>query len=140
MVSGSTDRTMRFWSDKKIVLQAPGSIEAIAFLNDKTLISGGDDGFIRIWNRDTAKEIYKWKAHAGGLAQMVLSADRRTLVTGGFDNSLHVWDVSKATRLRPLATRLGSIPRSRGDSAALAITSNSQIIVSGGFNNAIKQL
>jgi WD40 repeat protein len=129
-LSAGIDRTLRFWTDKPTVFHAPSGLETIACLDDKTVITGGDDGFIRVWDKAGAKEVRSWRAHADSITHMALSRDGKTLVTGGLDNELNVWDVKKAIKLR-------SIPRRLGDRDSLAMTADGKVLAIGGFNNTI---
>jgi len=101
-------------------------------VDSKTVISAGDDGMVRVWDRDSAKETRNWKAHTAPITHMALSADGKTLVTGGLDKQLHVWDVPRATRLR-------SMPRRLGNGDALAMTANGKFVAIAGVNNTIER-
>lgn len=129
--SGSTDRTLRIWENPRAVMHAPSAIQALAYFPDsKTVISAGDDGFIRTWDIATAKEIRAWKGHTGTINHLLLSADGKTLVTGGSDKMVRIWDVTMRTEIR-------SMQRRQGDCDALAMSADGKFIAAGGSNNTV---
>src|SRR5258708_7290536 len=61
-------------------------VYAVAFTPDgRTLLSAGDDGFIRLWDTKSQREVRRWQAHHGGVLALTLTADGKTIATGGRD-------------------------------------------------------
>lgn len=74
-----------------------GGIRRLAFTPDgKLLLSGGFDGFVRVWDLDTHKEVRAIKIEAGTVYDLALSPDGKTLATAGRDG-LRLWDVATGT-------------------------------------------
>lgn len=57
----------------------------------RTIISGGEDNRIRIWDARTGKEIQEYHRHSNGIDTIVFSPDGKQFVTIASD-SLNIWD------------------------------------------------
>lgn len=57
----------------------------------ETIISGGEDNRIRIWDSHTGKEIQKFHEHSDGIDDIVFSADGKRFVSIA-SSSLNIWD------------------------------------------------
>ena len=136
LASGSTDHTVRVWewALHHVVIHAPAAVTGIAYLpNRKTLITAGDDGFLRVWDIGAARELRQWKGHDGAITHMALSQDGATLATAGQDNTVRIWDVAKGTELTKIA-------RNAGDGDALALTPDGKAVAVAGSNCTIRRL
>jgi WD40 repeat protein len=60
----------------------------------ETLLSAGDDGYVRVWDIAARRQTRHWKAHEGGALVMARTADGKTLATGGRDGAVRLWDAS----------------------------------------------
>jgi WD40 repeat protein len=68
-------------------------VYAVAFTPDgRTLLSASDDGFVRLWDTASHREVRRWQAHHGGVLAMTLTADGKTIATGGRDGVVRFWD------------------------------------------------
>jgi WD40 repeat protein len=133
LASVSTDRTLRVWDGKHPgAMPAPSALQAVAYLDRDTLITGGDDGIIRVWDIPTAKQTREWKGHPTTITHLAVSADGKTLVTAGADKLLRVWDVVQGSELR-------SIQRHLGDCDTLALSADGKFVAAGGFNSTIQR-
>jgi len=135
LASGSTDRTIRVveLGNKTTVLHTPAAVTAIAYLPDRnTLIAAGDDGFLRIWDIATGRELRRWKGHDNSITHVLLGQDGNTLATAGLDKTVRLWDVAKGTLIR-------KIVRNAGDGDAMALSPDSNQVAVGGLNNTIRR-
>jgi WD40 repeat protein len=58
------------------------------------LLSGGDDGVVRIWDvgaDSTGKEIRRFATGSKGVTALVLTPDGNQILTGGSDGVIRVW-------------------------------------------------
>jgi WD40 repeat protein len=66
---------------------------ALAFSPDgQWLAVGGEDGFLRIWELSTRRELHRLHGHEGGTQSLGFSADGRRLVSFG-DSEGFVWNL-----------------------------------------------
>jgi RNA polymerase sigma factor (sigma-70 family) len=66
---------------------------ALAFSADgQWLAVGGGDGFVRLWEVSTRRELHRLHGHEGGTAVLAFSADGRRLLTCG-DGEALLWDL-----------------------------------------------
>lgn len=59
----------------------------------KQLISGSQDGTIRVWDTTAEKEIANWKGTVGWIESVAFSPDGKQVVSGGGDANNLKWDV-----------------------------------------------
>jgi WD40 repeat protein len=89
-----------------------GHVMALAVLPDGRLISGGEDGTIRLWDPASGAETARLKGHGGGVfgtvhALAVLPDGR--LASGGDDGTIRLWDLARGVEIARLADRGGSV-------------------------------
>ncbi len=86
--------TISIWNlQGKLVKQFPISSWRVIFSPDGKLIaSAGDDGVIKVWNRQY-QEIASWQADRQRLWNIVFSADSQAIASAGEDGSARVWNL-----------------------------------------------
>ena len=96
---------LRFWDPATgAELEAPlatdaGQIMNLRFLPDgRTLVSGGYDHTIRLWDTTDPRHVHpKWRPLRGNESMVVSLAvlpDGRSLISGGNDGSVNLWDLT----------------------------------------------
>src|SRR5262249_12220780 len=71
-----------------------GTIHALTFAPDgHTLLSGGADGTVRIWDVAMGREKGKLLAHDGAVLSLALHPKSHVLASGGADKSMKLWDL-----------------------------------------------
>jgi WD40 repeat protein len=61
-----------------------GAISAVVFDDEsRTLVSGCDRGFVKVWDTATGKEKASWKKHKQQIYCLTFSPNRKWLITGG---------------------------------------------------------
>jgi WD40 repeat protein len=81
-------------------LQAgPRRLRCVACLSDGRVVSGGDDGAVRIWDLTSGQQVRELKSGALPILALAVSADGRRAVTGGWDHEARVWDLDAGTQL-----------------------------------------
>ncbi|KAK9844159.1 hypothetical protein WJX81_006442 [Elliptochloris bilobata] len=77
----------------------------VAFTDvNATLISAGEDGFVRRWDVETGKLKLESKIHAGSIADLQMSTDGTHFVTASFDNMSKLVDTQTLEVLKTYAT------------------------------------
>ena len=76
------------------------AVASVAWSRDGTrIVSGGADGWIRIWDAGRGRELRAWTAHPGGVRSVAWSPDGGRIASGGADMSLRVWDAADGRQL-----------------------------------------
>jgi WD40 repeat protein/serine/threonine protein kinase len=103
-----------------------GPVRAVAFLpGDRGLVSGSEDGSIRLWDVSSGHALATFPAHPGGVFALAVAADGGTLISGGADGKVKVWDLSTAQERATLLAAKGTI-------YALALSSDHKLLAAGG--------
>ncbi|TRY53731.1 hypothetical protein DNTS_017018 [Danionella cerebrum] len=67
-------------------------VKCVCFSTDLTLLlSGGADGFVRVWEFPSLKEKWNFKAHKDELEDLDISPDKKHIVSVGRDFECSVW-------------------------------------------------
>ena len=69
------------------------------------LISGGDDGVVRIWEVSTGKELRRFGSGSKGITSLILTRDGKQIITGGNDGVIRVWAMPR----EKLATKTAAL-------------------------------
>jgi hypothetical protein len=130
-----------------------GGVRRVEFTSDgKTLVSGGFDGFIRIWDLATRKQLREIRADSGTVYGIAISSDGKTIASAGRDG-LKLWELESGNQL-PRANMakhgciaVGYSPDGKlvasGDSSTVVIwevASGKEIHTLKGFQGEISQL
>src|SRR5918998_541397 len=79
-------------------------VYAVAWSPDgKTLITGGFDNTVRLWDAATRKEIKKFEGHANLVLAVAPSPDGKQILSGSLDKSAKIWTVASPGMLKDLA-------------------------------------
>ena len=69
------------------------SVGSVAFSPDGTrIVSGSDDGTVRIWDAETGEETAILSGHKDGLESVAYSPDGTRIVSGSDDGTMRIWD------------------------------------------------
>jgi WD40 repeat protein len=123
IVSGSLDRTVRLWPvdlptpaetaaataqavageviklEPLAVLTHPAAVRSVQpAVNGTRIAAASDDGFVRVWDVTTGRELERFGGHAGAVSSVAFVPDNLRVVSGGADASVREWRVS-ATRV-----------------------------------------
>ena len=80
-----------------------GGVWSLAVSVDgKRIVSGGEDGMVRIWDAATGQAMYGASGHGGAVRAVAFSADRRWIVSGSADKSARIWDAATGRALHTL--------------------------------------
>ncbi len=88
----------------KAVLSHESPVDAAAFSPDgKTVLTGGDDRFARLWDVASGRPVGQPIRHEGVVASVAFSLDGKTLLTGCTDKTARLWDAATG---QPVGTPL----------------------------------
>ena len=73
----------------------PSPAESVALSADQQVVAtGGEDGFVRIWNAATGEYRYQFGGDRGPVTRLLFSADGQQLAAGSADGAISVWDTA----------------------------------------------
>lgn len=102
-----------------------GSIHTLAWSpNGQTLASGGEDGIIRLWDKESRKIRLPLEGHTAPVYRVVWSQDGDTVVSGGEDQTIRLWDA-------PSGKLLGTIEGHRASVVDIAWSPDQRLLASG---------
>ncbi len=79
----------------------------MAFTGDgKTLITGGFDKTVKLWDMVTRKERVTLKGHTDVVTGVAVTSDGKTAASGGAEKDIRFWDVSEWTQAKRKAEKL----------------------------------
>jgi len=135
VVSGSSDRTVRVWhvDQQQMIrqIEAGCSVAAVAFVDDTTVASAGDDNHIRLWQALEGKPLHLFKGHGGAVIGLQATRDGKKLISSAADATVRLWDVAGRKEIQ-------SIPRHAEDGEALAISKDGQTLAFAGGNHTVR--
>jgi RNA polymerase sigma factor (sigma-70 family) len=118
-------------------------VSSLVFAADaRTLISGGYDGTIRLWDVGSGKEVGQFVVPGNKIHCLALSSDRKTLAAGcqtlgGVGHHpIRLWDLTTRKAIRPDLPRFKDM-YSNGPVRALAFAPDGKHLAAGGFDNEV---
>ena len=104
LASGDEQGHLHIWSllteECHHIVAHQGWIRTVAFTADgQVVISGGNDGMVRLWDVRTGGLIREWFAHAGGVYTLSCVGPHDLLATGGADHQIRLWDIHQGSCL-----------------------------------------
>ncbi len=97
----------------------------------KTLASASGDKTIKLWNRETGKEITTLRGHSSWVTSVVFSPDGKTLASASGDNTIKLWNWETGKEITTL----------RGHSdlvSSVVFSPDGKILASASFDKTIK--
>lgn len=99
LASVSTSGRIVIWhiSTGEIIHSIPGDGEAVtccAFPNDDTLVTGGRNLKVQVWNLELKVETHALRGHTEWVRTIAVHPDGRHILSGAYDNDLRIWDLS----------------------------------------------
>ena len=79
--------------------------------NRKFLISGGEEGEVRVWEIRTREMVVNLKQHTMRVTSVQLYDDDSHVFTASRDRMIYLWDLRAEERQKGLVQRTGAAPR-----------------------------
>ncbi|MFM7172006.1 MAG: WD40 repeat domain-containing protein, partial [Caldilinea sp.] len=92
----------------RLVIPSPqrrhqGGVSSVDFSpNGQTIVSGGEDGTVRIWNAADLQPQQLFFNHIGAVTALNFSPDGQRIVSGGEDGTLRIWEVASGQQVAQL--------------------------------------
>jgi WD40 repeat protein len=94
---------LRLWKtpfSEQLAPQHDESILSIAVSDGNDFIaSGGEDKYIRLWNRSSLEFTTEFAGHDGAIETLAFSQDGRILASGSRDSTVRIWDVGQGNEM-----------------------------------------
>ena len=125
------------WNEETVRLLSssgtePSRIRTLRYSDDgDTLVSGGVDGKIRVFEIETGRQNASFAAHDGLVLSLALTPDSKHLASGGSDTTVRFWDMHDYRLLATLTAHADSV-------YALAFSDNVEMLASGGRDPHIR--
>jgi WD40 repeat protein len=101
----------------------------------KTLVSGGDDKALKVWDLATGKLRQTLQSPSGEVRSVALSPNGKIAVSGGHDRMTRIWDLATGQQKAMLKGNPNDIV---GDIAAVAIQPDGKTLVSTSWDGTVK--
>lgn len=92
--------------DQEIIFEAAVGVysRAIEFdpINPQIIATGGNDGFIRLWDINSGKIIQEIIAHSKGVNQLAFQPGGNLIASAGNDGMVYLWEPSTGERMQSL--------------------------------------
>ena len=134
LASGNDDLLIWNTAEAQLLyrIPQPGWVSALAFSPDgRTVACGHDDGFVRLWDVRSQRQVGELASHSDAVSAIRFSAAGDRLATAGEDRVVQVWDAASHKLLATLKSHTDRIP-------ALTWSPDGGLLVSAGWDTSAR--
>ncbi len=132
--SGEPVKREKFFTETKeiMLLRHTSRVATIAISPDGTfIVSGGDDGVVRLWTSDGKPAGVPLTGHAGGVGSVAFSPDGTRIVSGAEDGTVRLWTLDGKLVAEPFKGHVGAV-------FSVAFSPDGTRIISGGEDGSVR--
>ncbi|HEY9742041.1 MAG TPA: tellurite resistance TerB C-terminal domain-containing protein, partial [Coleofasciculaceae cyanobacterium] len=97
----------------------------------KTLITGGKDGEIKLWNLATGELLNTLSGHSSSVESVAIASTSQIFVSGSGDSTIKLWNLKTGELLYTFSGHTSSV-------SSVAISPDGKILASGSYDKSIK--
>ena len=99
----------QFFNEKLVFKAHKDGVNCLAFFPEKNkiLISGGKDGYLRVWNLNTNALVLEIPAHNFGIYKIEFFNNGKHFCTASRDKSIKIWDTNDCSVISKLERKQG---------------------------------
>ncbi|MGF1582670.1 MAG: WD40 repeat domain-containing protein [Gemmataceae bacterium] len=87
-----------------------GPVYGVGYFNKgRSVVSVGQDRFIRTWDVQTGRQVAFWRAHRDVIRSLAVSPDERYFLTGSADKTMCLWDVRRRQVIHVMGGHNGQV-------------------------------
>ena len=109
-------------------------IRHITFSSDSSILAGGINHDIHLWDLSTGDNIAILSGHTSSISSINFSPDGRTLASGSWDETVRLWDIRTAEHIRALTPRQNKDNRSQYGVGNLLFSPDGKTLSIASFN------
>ena len=134
-ISGSFDTSAIRWSlvrhsAEQVMRFHESAVNAVGFLKDGRVITGGEDGKIAIWKPGVPLPERTFEGHTAPVVALAVSPDGETIASASWDRTIRLWPVAGGTP-RVLEGHTQNVN-------GVAFGGNGRTLVSAGYDAAVR--
>uniref|UniRef100_A0A0G4ICC0 Uncharacterized protein n=1 Tax=Chromera velia CCMP2878 TaxID=1169474 RepID=A0A0G4ICC0_9ALVE len=102
LATGATDETIKLFDLYRLrevgtLMKHSSSVTALAFCEDKFLLSGGGNGELFVWRVEDWEPVLQLKGHKSEITALGVHPDGRVLLSVSSDLSFRLWDLMRGS-------------------------------------------
>ena len=102
-VIAALDQAMHGVNERNTLTGHQNLVANVSFSPDgKTLLSGSEDGNLKLWSTDSGVELRTIVGHQEGITSVDFSPDGKTVASSSWDDTIKVWNVDTGEEIRTL--------------------------------------
>jgi WD40 repeat protein len=130
-VTPPAPRRKELWRELRALRGHTAGVSSIAYSPDgRRIVSGSDDGTIKVWDTERGCELRTLTGHAKAVPSIAYSPDGRRIASGSWDSTVRIWDAESGRAL--------CIIKGDGEVSSVAYSPDGRRIVSGSYDGTIK--
>ncbi|MEU7800760.1 NB-ARC domain-containing protein [Micromonospora arborensis] len=99
--------------------------------SDQVIITGGPDGYLRLWDPQRFTEVHAWQGHRDRIGSLALAPDGSWFASSGHDSRVRIWETSTGVLLGTLTGHTDWV-------GALIVSSNGRWLASSDDDGVIR--
>jgi WD40 repeat protein len=136
LVSGSSDRTVRFWDvstgqERFRAGDGRHEVGSLAVVPGSGVVLAGQGVTVRGLDPVSGKELFKLTGHNDAVRCLAVSADGKRAVSGSDDRTVRLWDLVQGREVRRFSPQRGGV-------TGVAVSADGKLVLSGSRDGSLR--